>query len=268
MNYQKKFSENSLPKTSWGKVADWYDDLLKQEGTYQKDLILPNLLRLLDIKKNEIIFDIACGQGFFAREFYREFLKKGVRVIGSDISKELIAIARKNSPKEIKFEAASADKLDFLAAGSVDKITIIMAIQNIENVSEVLKECERVLKPAGKLLMVMSHPAFRVPKQSSWGYDEKNKIQYRRIDSYLSESKVKIQMHPGDKPSEYTISFHRPLQFYFKLFGKNNFCVSRLEEWNSNRKSQLGPRAAAEDKSRKEIPLFIFMEAVKARNKM
>jgi hypothetical protein len=47
------------------------------------------------------------------------------------------------------------------------------------------------------------------------------------------------------------------------LLGKNGFAVSRLEEWNSNRKSQPGPRSKAEDKARKEIPLFMFMEAIK-----
>ena len=245
-------------KTSWGKVSEWYDNLLKEEGTYQKEVILPNLLRLLDIN-GEIILDLACGQGFFAREFY----KKGARVIGADISKELITLARKNSPQNIRFAVAPANNLDFLPAKSVDKITVIMSIQNIEDVSGVFKECHRVLKLNGKLFIVMSHPAFRVPKKSSWGYDEKNKIQYRRVDSYLSQSKVKIQMHPGANPSDYTISFHRSLQFYFKLLRKNNFCVSRLEEWNSNKKSQPGFRAVAENISRKEIPLFIFMEAVK-----
>lgn len=253
--------KNSFTKTSWGKVANWYDNLLKEEGTYQKDLILPNLLRILDIKKGEIILDLACGQGFFAKEFY----KKNARVVAVDISRELIAIAEKNLSKEIKFVVAPANNLDFLTANSVDKITLIMAIQNIEDVGGVFKECQRVLKLNGKLFIIMSHPAFRVPRKSSWEYDEKNKIQYRRIDSYLSESKIKIQMHPGDNPLEYTISFHRSLQFYFKLLGKNNFCVSRLEEWNSNRRSQSGPRAVAEDKSRKEIPLFIFIEAIKIK---
>ena len=65
-------------KTSWGKVAEWYSDILeKEEGTYQKDLILPNLLRLTDIKKNETVLDLACGQGFFSREF----IKLGAKVV-------------------------------------------------------------------------------------------------------------------------------------------------------------------------------------------
>ncbi|MDD5430889.1 MAG: methyltransferase domain-containing protein [Candidatus Pacebacteria bacterium] len=245
-------------KTSWSNIAGWYDELLKGESTYQKDLILPNLLRLMEIKKGEIVLDLACGQGFFAREFN----KNGAHVIGADISKKLIEIAKKDSPQEIKYEIAPADNLKFLLSKSVNKITIILAIQNIENIGGVFKECARVLKEGGRLFLVVNHPAFRVPKQSGWGWDEQSKIQYRRIEEYLSESKVKILMHPGDKEGENTISFHRPLQVYFKALEKSGLRVSCLEEWNSNKKSQPGPRAAAENKARKEFPLFLFIEAV------
>lgn len=245
--------------TSWGKVANWYDKLLENEGdTYQKTLILPNLLRLLEIKKGETVLDLACGQGFFARAFKKE----GVKVIGVDISNELIAIAKKHSSQSIEYHVASAENLNFVKNKSVYKITLILALQNIENIHEVLRECSRVLKQDGRLFIVLNHPSFRIPKTSSWGWDEKQKIQYRRIDSYLSESKAKIQMHPGDDPKKITWSFHRPLQFYFKMLNKYNFFVSRLEEWNSNKSSEPGPRSLAEDKARKEIPMFLFIESV------
>ncbi|MBI4991723.1 MAG: methyltransferase domain-containing protein [Candidatus Harrisonbacteria bacterium] len=247
--------------TSWGGVADWYENLLGGEGIYQKNVILPNLLRLLDIKKGEVILDLACGQGFFAKEFS----KKGAKVIGADIAKELIDLANKGiSGKDkagLQFRVAPADDLDFLSGKSADKITLVLAIQNMENVNGVFKECARVLKSGGKIFLVMNHPAFRNPKESSWGWDAENKIQFRRIDSYLSESKVKIQMHPGEQANEYTLSFHRPLQFYFKALNKNNFSVCRLEEWVSNKKSEPGPRAAAENRARSEFPLFLFLEA-------
>ena len=67
-------------------------------------------------------------------------------------------------------------------------------------------------------------------------------------------------MHPGKKGSEVTISFHRPLQYFFKLFSKTGLSVTRLEEWISHKESQNGPRKVAEDKARKEFPLFLALE--------
>lgn len=250
-----------VPKrtTSWGEHAAWYEKLLDTEGTYQKDVILPNLLRLMEIKPGETVLDLACGPGFFSREFHA----RGAKVTGVDLSKELIALAKKRSPVGIRFRVAPAHDLPFIEDATVDKAAIILAIQNIENVSAVFKECGRVLKPCGRLFVVMNHPAFRIPGESSWGHDKEMRGMYRRIDRYMSESKVKIFMHPGDDPGEYTLSFHRPLQYYFKSLDKNGFRVGRLEEWISNRASQPGPRAAAENRARKEIPLFLFLEAVR-----
>lgn len=256
LNLRKMEEKN---KTSWSGVAKWYEELLSGEGTYQKEVILPNLLRLLDLRPGQKVLDLACGPGFFSKEF----IKKGAKVIGVDISGEFVEIARQ-SAIGAEFYVSSAEKFPFIKSGSIDKAVIVLALQNIEDAGAVLKECSRVLKSGGTLSLVLNHPVFRNPKVTSWGYDEKNGIQYRRIDEYLSESKAKIQMHPGDAPEITTVSFHRPLQYYFKAFGKNGFAVTRLEEWNSNRKSQSGPRAKAEDRARIEIPLFLYMEAKKS----
>ena len=251
--------------TSWGRVAEWYNELFDDKNTYQKAVILPNLLRVMDIKKGDVVLDLACGQGFFSREFN----KKGAKVIGVDISKELIDIAIKNSPKGIEYHVSSADRIEFIADQSVDKAAIILATQNIDNFKDALRECNRVLRPEGRLFIVLNHPAFRTPKESSWGWDPSANsgqgAQYRRVDRYLSELKAPIQMHPGENPKEITLSFHRPLQSYFKAFRKNNFVVAGLEEWVSNRKSEPGPRAAAENRARSEIPLFMFLELRKIK---
>ena len=244
--------------TSWGKVASWYNTLLEtDQNSYQRKLILPNLIRLLEIKKDEVIIDLACGQGFFAREC----AKLGAKVIGVDISSELIEFAKQD--KSVEYHVSEANKLDFLHNESVDKILIILSLQNIENVQDVIKEANRVLKPKGQLFIVLNHPAFRIPKDSSWGWDETKKKQYRRLDGYMSETSEQIQMHPGDKPWEKTTSFHRPLQFYFKTLSKNGLSVTRLEEWVSHKISEEGPKKIAEDKARHEFPLFLFIEANK-----
>ncbi len=250
----------SIQKTSWGKVANWYDNLLENKDSYQKNLILPNILRLLNIKKGEVILDLACGQGFFCREF----AAFGAKVIGVDISSELIDIAKKRlSNSEIRYYVGSADNIPFIKDQTIDKTTIILSLQNIDNINGVIKECARVLKLKGILYLVLNHPAFRIPKRSSWGFDERKNIQFRRIDGYLIESKEKIQMHPGINPWEKTISFHRPLQLYFKILANNGFSVTRLEEWISPKKSMVGPRKFAEDTARREFPLFLYLECRK-----
>jgi ubiquinone/menaquinone biosynthesis C-methylase UbiE len=253
--------------TSWNKVAGWYDDLLTtDEDSYQSKVIVPNLLRVLNLSKGlpaqagEFVFDLACGQGYFANLFARN----GATVVASDLSKRLIETAIKNSSKEIAFHVSPAHKAPFLKDASVDIIVIVLAIQNIENVSEVFAECKRVLKKDGRLVMVLNHPAFRVPQGSDWTFV--NDTQYRMVGKYLSESKVSIDMTPGEKDIKKkikTISFHRPLQYYMKLLAKNGLAITRLEEWISHKKSQKGPRQLAEDVARKEIPLFMCIEVRK-----
>lgn len=246
-------------ETGWGGVANWYHDTVEEKGSYQRDLILPNLLRLMDVKSGETILDLACGEGFFSRRFNR----LGAKVIASDISKELIEIAKKDKDAQgVQFEVAPADKIPFVADGSIDKAVIVLALQNIENVPGVFAEVARTLKPSGRLYFVLNHPAFRIPKASSWGW-QGSEVQYRRVDRYLSETREKIVMHPGEKPDEVTVSFHRPLQYFIKALKKNGFGVIGMEEWISDRKSQPGPRAEAENRARVEIPMFMFVEAKK-----
>ncbi len=246
--------------TSWGGVAEWYDHHLETDkDSYQERVIAPGLLRLLDIKKGMRVLDLACGQGFFSRKF----AEKGAAVTGADIGRELIEVAKKRSP-EIPYYITPAHKLGFAQGESFDAVVIVLAIQNIANMLDVFKEARRVLKPGGRMILVMNHPAFRIPRRSAWGFSGAEKKQYRRIDGYLSESTVPILMHPGQAKSESTISYHRSLQDYSKALAKAGFAITRLEEWISHKKSQAGPRQEAEDTARKEIPLFLMIEVRRA----
>jgi hypothetical protein len=109
----------------------------------------------------------------------------------------------------------------------------------------------------------MMHPAFRGPKFTQWGWDEEKKVQYRRVDRYLLPRKEPIFTHPGKKTGEYTWTFHRPLQSYVKALRGAGLLVDAMEEWASHKQSTSGPRAAAENTARKEIPMFLAVRVAK-----
>jgi ubiquinone/menaquinone biosynthesis C-methylase UbiE len=256
---------DKMKKTSWGEVADWYDDLIEyREDSYQKSVIAPNLLRLAEIKQDTKVIDIACGQGYFSRLMS----DAGADVTGCDISVELIDKAKMHPAKNtMELFVSSADRLQGARDGYFDIATIILALQNIENLQGSIDEAFRVLKSGGKLIIVINHPAFRIPKKSSWQWVGSDSLQkeFRRIDAYMSDSKIEIDMDPGknQKEKRFTVSFHRPLQSFFKALNKAGFAVTSLEEWISNKSSQPGPRSKEEDRMRKEIPMFLCLVAKK-----
>jgi hypothetical protein len=114
------------------------------------------------------------------------------------------------------------------------------------------------------LIGIINHPTFRIPKRSSWGWDDTESVQYRRLDGYLSASRAEIDMTPGRSGKHaHTYSFHRSLQDYMKALAGVGFAITRIEEWTSHKTSEKGPRAEAEDRARKEFPLFLMFEARK-----
>lgn len=251
--------------TSWEKVASWYDEHLEgEDDTYQAKVILPNLERILALRGTERVLDLGCGQGFFARQF----APKAQSLVGADLSPSLIAHAKERglpsgkASGSIAYHVADASDLSFAKDGSFDAVYCVLALQNMEKLSAVMAEVARVLAPLGRFIFVLNHPAFRIPKRSRWGWDAAEKVQFRRTDAYLSSSKERIDMAPGSADSAFTLSFHRSLQDYMKALRGAGFAMTQLEEWISHKKSQPGTRQKAEDRARKEFPLFLCAEAI------
>ncbi|HEY4500502.1 MAG TPA: class I SAM-dependent methyltransferase, partial [Candidatus Paceibacterota bacterium] len=179
--------------TSWGGVADWYNTSINDADSYQARVILPNILRLLAPEKGKKILDLACGQGYFSHALSAH----GASVVGVDIAPELVNLAKKHASHTEEFYVANAHDLSKFDKNRFDSALCVLAIQNIDRMTDVFAEVSRLLKNGGKFVIVLNHPAFPIPGQSSCVFDEKLKVQYRRIDEYMSESKAKIDMHPG-----------------------------------------------------------------------
>lgn len=259
----KKTIPPKTPSTSWQNVGKWYNDSVGEEGHfYHQTIIIPRVLKLLDFAENEpaSLLDLACGQGVLSRH-----LPPKVSYVGIDAASSLIAAAKKyRSPSSHQFlQGDLTQKLTFqhppFSHGS-----IILALQNIEKPEAVFQNAARYLLPGAPFVIVINHPCFRIPRQSSWKVDEVQKIQFRRIDRYMSPMNIPIQTHPGQgKDSPQTISFHYPLSDFSRWLKASGFVIELIEEWCSNKVSE-GRAAKMENRSREEIPLFMAIKAVRS----
>ena len=241
-------------------MADWYDQLVGESGSeYQREVVLPGVLRLLNLQPGESAVDIACGQGVLCRILQ----DRGVQMTGVDAAAELIAAARGRGPGEIRYIVGDARELKFLPDSSFTAAACMLAIQNIHPIQPVFNGVARALKPGGRFVLVMMHPCFRGPKETSWGWDEKGKTQYRRVDRYLLPRKSPIVTHPGKNPDAYTWSFHKPIELYVRSLRNAGLLIDAMEEWTSHKVSEPGPRSATENSARKEIPMFMAIRAIK-----
>ncbi len=254
------------PGLHWGHVGSWYDDLIGQDGSdHHQKLIIPGVLRMLDIKPGEHLLDVACGQGVLGRAA----AKRGVQTTGVDLAGPLIQAAlerRENTSLEHYYQADVRDLAGCAAIvpGTFDAAACVLAIANITPLSPVWQGIYTALKPGGKLVVVLLHPCFRIPKQSSWQWDQQNAMQHRLVDAYLTSEKIPIAMHPGQDTGPTTTTFHRPLQAYINTLGSAGLWIDHTEEWISGKMPPQGIRFAALDKSRREIPLFLALRAIKA----
>lgn len=259
-NFKKQ--ESTPNDTSWNNVAKWYDTFVGDVGgKFHQDLIVPLVDEMLALKPDLSILDLGCGQGFYSRHLVS--LNKQLNIVGIDKSSELIKIAKQRGDKGIKYLSADATNLEVIKDMGFDRIICILAIQNMDPLEKVFSWCNRLLNKGGQLVIVTTHPAFRIPRQSGWGIDEGRKLQYRRVDSYMSVMKIPIIAHPGQQNKIATWTFHRPLEKYVEELSTHGFVIDKLKEVISNKKSEKGKFSKAEDTARLEIPMFIAIRALK-----
>lgn len=241
----------------WNNSAKWYDRCVGEKGHYyHQTIVLPNVLRLLGLKKGDSLLDLGCGQGVLFRR-----LSKDIDYLGIDHSQDLIERAKRFSPDH--FLCCDASKPLPIEKRDFDAACFILSLQNIELCEKAIANAARHLRKGGRLLLVLNHPCFRIPRQSHWGVDEKSKIQYRRMNGYMSSQKIPIQMQPSrSEKSPITYSHHHSLSKYTQWLANQGLVITAIEEWCSNKKSE-GSRAKMEDRARCEFPLFLALLAKK-----
>ncbi len=120
------------------------------------------------LKTGGTALDLCCGTGIITADLAKYIGPTG-RVIGMDLSREMLAVARQRLNKQslsgrVKLLQGNVAQLPF-PAGSFDCVTIGYGLRNVHDPEPVLKESRRVLKPGGIIVAIESSkptlPIFR-----------------------------------------------------------------------------------------------------------
>lgn len=125
---------------------------------------------LIENGENKLALDLGIGTGLFT-QILRE---KGFRVIGVDISEEMLKIARKRGFEVIKHDLN--DPLPF-ENDSFDFVFSMTSIEFLKDPKPLFNETKRVLKKDGKFLLItLNSLSFWAFKRRVEGFFDKNNL--------------------------------------------------------------------------------------------
>lgn len=258
-----KQSLTSRSSQSWDGVAEWYAGWSGPRGSiHHRKLAIPAVLHAVDGQPGEQLLDIGCGPGALAEPVFRQ----GLSYTGVDLSRKLITQARKhNAGANRHFVLANATDPGLkarLQGASFDAAVFMLSLQDINPLQPAIDNAAALLRAGGRLVILMTHPCFRIPRQSGWGWDGGRQLQFRRVDSYLSPLNIPMQRHQSGQGV--TRSYHRPLQQYVRALSQCGLFINLLEEIPMTETVNQQQRISrSERRALQEIPLFLLLRAVK-----
>jgi len=128
-------------------ITEIVDTLLEKQRESEKDQD-----KEAEEPKGLNVLDIGCGKGRFANALKRLY-STSLRVTGTDISPTMLRMAFKHSNRMNHFVESSSTSLPF-QSDTFDIIYLIESMEHILFVNATLKECYRVLRKNGVLLVV------------------------------------------------------------------------------------------------------------------
>lgn len=174
------------------------------------------LLEYINYKSRITALDIGTGTGFPLTEIALR-LGEGSLVYGIDPWEEALKRAREKITyyriNNIRLITGFAESIP-LEDSSVDLITSNNGINNVSDVTEVLSECSRIIRPGGQFVQT-----FNLDRTMFEFYDELGKV---LAESGMNEEIEKMHLHIREK--------RRPVDEMTGLLRKNGFIIRDVEQ--------------------------------------
>ena len=144
-----------LARRAYEELAESYAALApsKPHNAYYER---PATLSLLGEVGGRRVLDAGCGPGVYAEIL----IDRGAEVVGFDASEKMVGLARERLRGRAEFFRANLeDTWDWLEDASFDLAVSALAMDYVRDWRPPLREFRRVLKPGGRLVFSVEHPA-------------------------------------------------------------------------------------------------------------
>lgn len=130
-----------------------FADVLLSEN--RKQMLPPKtIIDYLNINADDTVVDLGCGNGYFTIPIAK---KQPYALYAVDIEPKMLELLQERAQLEnfqsIEYVRTSLEDTG-LAANSAAKVLLSLVLHEVENLDQVIKEAQRLLKPAGQMLII------------------------------------------------------------------------------------------------------------------
>lgn len=219
-----------LPDSEYDRAGDFYYEFL-QARLREPDFFFHQNVEVMVDMLGDVgdlqICDLACGEGFVARELAAH----GARVTGIDLSENLLRHARRLSEGlDVQFVRDDAQTLGAVKDGSFDAVACHMALMDIPDYGATAKAVHRVLKLGGRFVFCVLHPCFETPFDAGHPpheVDDQGNFVALRVTRYSEEGRW---FSEGTGVRGTLGSIHRMLSTYLNELLTTGFTLSEIAE--------------------------------------
>lgn len=245
-------------------AMNWAKKLRTGNNHAHKFLEKPAMYKKLPNLKGKSVLCVGCGSGEECEHLAKLGAKK---VVGIDISKGLIEVAKQSYPK-LEFHVMDMEKINF-SENSYDFVYSSLTMHYVKDWTKTLKGIYKVLKKNGSFLFSTHHPikwgaeVHRSKEKNVFlmGYEKYESGKSKIFGDYLNSRKIDDIWFDKFKVSYY----HRPLSEIINDIIKSGFIIADFLEPKPI-KSVVKEKPIFYDVHTK-IPLFMIFELKKIKNK-
>ena len=203
------------PEGAWESHAAWWQREFTDgaDPEYAEQLMPAAVEQVGAVSPLRLVVDVGCGEGQVARAVAGH---TGALVVAVDPTVAQIRMAQVRAAQTragaVACVRAPSHALP-LASGVADAVVVCLVLEHVDALDETLSEIARVLRPGGRLVLMLNHPLIQTPGSVLIDDHITDPPEtYWRMGPYLPERAVLAEVLPGQ-----VVRFlHRPFSRYLQ----------------------------------------------------